>query len=92
MDPAAASCCAAQPNSAGLGSTVPGPCLRLSVGGFSRDTRGFLHLWLSQIEKVKYETTVQRQQECGSEMQKRQKGSRKVFTWSQPSASAQDEA
>lgn len=34
----------AQLSSAGLSPTVPGLCLGLSVGGFSRDTRRSLHL------------------------------------------------
>ena len=61
----------AELNSARLNAVAPGPCLGLSVEGFSRETRRFLSLWLSQIEAAKYETTVQRQQECSSETQKR---------------------
>lgn len=63
----------AQLSSARLSSAAPGPCLELSVEGFSKEIRRFLHLWLSPIEASEYENTVQGQKECISEVRKRQK-------------------
>lgn len=63
----------AQLSSAGLISAASGP--QLSVEGFSKQTRKFLHLWLSGVGN---ETTAQRQQECSSGRQNRQKSIREA--------------